>query len=98
MKKVQEKRKRSELLLEQIDKLRQIKLPPEWQVCRLDVEFKRNGFLEEHVVVVYDSLNNTFYTTNNKCIIYPEDFKYIKEGIDIMKEANKIINSPRKFN
>lgn len=83
--------KRKELLLDQVDKLRKIKLPPEWEVAKLDVEFKRKGFLGDFAVVTYDSMNNCFYTKTNKAIVYKDDEKALLEGLKIMKQANSIL-------
>lgn len=85
--------KRKELLLEQVDRLRKLKLPLEWEVAKLDVEFTRKGTCGDWATVVYDSMNNIFYVKTNKSIIYPVDWKATKEGVDIMKQANEIIKS-----
>ncbi len=82
-----------EILMEQMDELRQMPLPPEWKVSRLEVTFEREGILGEWGSVIYDNRNDTFYVKTNKSIIYPDDTKATQEAIKIMEIANKIIKS-----
>ncbi len=86
------KNKKKDLLLEQIDELRNIKLPAGWEVARLDVEFVKPGLLQEYSQVIYDARNGVFYARTNNSIIYPEEKKVTMEAIEIMEKANKIIN------
>lgn len=82
---------KKELLLEQVDRLRKLKLPPEWEVAKLDVIFVRSGVLGDYATVIFDSLNGVFYAKTNKAIVYPNDVNALKEAINIMKQANTII-------
>lgn len=84
---------RKELLLEQVEKLREIKLPEKWEVAKLDVTFKRRSGedMYKDAEVVYDSLNNTFYVKTAKSIVYESEKKPMLEAIEIMEKANKII-------
>lgn len=97
MKKEKQKQKQKELLIEQISKLREMKLPEKWKVARLDVEFKREGFGDAWGVVCYDSTHDTFYFKGNRgMFMYPSDIQVVNEGIEIIREANKIIGSKKK--
>jgi len=92
MKKLSENKVNSnELLIDTIKKLRNIKLPDKWSVCKLDVTFERDGVSGGYATVIYDYRNDVFYVKTNKCIIYPEDINSVQEGIEIMKRANGII-------
>jgi hypothetical protein len=80
-----------ELMLEQVDRLRKMRLPASWKVAKLDVHFEREGYLGDYASVVYDSMNNCFYVKTNKAIVYQGDKKALVEAISIMDEANRII-------
>lgn len=84
---------RHELILEQVDKLRQLKLPPKWEVAKLDVTFKRRSGedMYKDAEVVYDSMNNTFYVKTCKSIVYEGEKEPMLEAIKVMEQANKII-------
>lgn len=90
--------KTKELLLDQVDKLRELKLPPKWEVAKLEVSFKRKSGedMYKDAEVVYDSLNGVFYVKTTKSIVYPEEVLPMNQAMSVMKEANKIINSKRK--
>lgn len=83
---------RKEILLEQADELRKLKLPPKWEVSKLDVTFRRSGFMEDYAEVIYDSTNKTFYVKTNKSIVYPDEVQTMKQAIGVMNKANAIIN------
>lgn len=87
--------KRTELLLEQVDKLRKIKLPDKWEVAQLDVVFKRKSGIDMYkdAEVIYDGMNNTFYVRTAKSIVYESEKKPMLEAIEVMEQANKIIKS-----
>jgi hypothetical protein len=91
-----DKLNRKELLLEQVDRLRQIKLPPEWEVAKLEVKFRRNGVMEDSAYVIYDSLNGNFYVKNDYGYIHPKMKKVVAESIEIMDRANSIIGAKTK--
>jgi len=82
-----------ELLLEQVDRLRKLKLPPKWEVAKLDVVFKRRSGedMYKDAEVVYDSTNNTFYVATAKSIVYESEKLPMLEAIEIMEIANNII-------
>lgn len=92
------KPRRKELLLEQVDRLRAMRLPKGWEMAKLEVVFERKGQLDEWAQVIYWNYSGepTFYVQTNKAIIYPEAVKPTMEAIEIMKRANEIINSNRK--
>ena len=87
-----------EILIEQVDKLRKMDLPPKWEVAKIEVSFKRRSGedMYKDAEVVYDSLNETFYVKTAKSIVYPEEVLPMNQAISVMKEANKIIKSKRK--
>lgn len=89
---------KKETLLEFQDKLREMKLPPHWKVSKLEVTFRREGTLGEFAEVIYWDYSGepTFYVKTNKAIVYPDDVKALREAIEVMDEANKIIGSKRK--
>ena len=80
-----------ELLIDQADDLRKIKPPPNWEVSKLDVTFRRKGFCEDYAEVIYDSMNKTFYIKTDKSIIYPSNVNTTQEAIEVMKKANNVI-------
>lgn len=83
--------------INKLAELENIKLPNEkWSLLRAEIEFKREGYLEEFATVVYDSRNATFYVKTNKAIVYPGDEPALKEALELMHKANKIINSEPK--
>lgn len=90
--------KRKELLLDQVDKLRSLKLPPKWEVAKLEVSFKRRSGEDfyKDAEVIYDDLNGTFYVKTAKSIVYPEEVLPMNQAIAVMKSANEIIGSKRK--
>lgn len=87
--------KKKELLIDQADDLRRVKLPPEWNVSKIEVTFRRRGFLENYAEVIYDSTNKTFYVKTNKSIVYPNEVNTMREAIGIMKKANDIIKETK---
>lgn len=86
-----EKTKRKELLIDQADDLRKMRLPINWEVSKLEVTFRRKGFMEDYAEVIYDSMNKTFYVKTNKSIVYPGDTKTMNEAMEVMRKANNII-------
>jgi hypothetical protein len=94
-KKTTDEKVNKELLLEDVDRLRKIKLPPGWEVAKLDVVFERRGILGEYATVIFDARNGEFYVNGNKYIVYPEDKKALIEAVNIMNKANSIIK--RKY-
>ncbi len=81
-----------ELLLEQINELKKIKLPEGWKIAKLDVVFKKSGIdMYHNGKVIYDSMNDCFYVKTQKSIVYESESKVMEEAIKIMKKANKII-------
>jgi len=88
-------KERKELVLEQVDKLRQIKLPPKWEVAKLDVVFKRRSGVDMYkdAEVVYDSMNNCFYVKTCKSIVYESEKLPMLEAIEVMEKANRIIKN-----
>ena len=88
--------KRKELLVEHADRLRKLKLPPNWEVSKLDVVFKREGLAHKYASVVYDSMNNVFYLKAENVTCYPEKVKTLLEGFSVMSKANAVIDSERK--
>lgn len=90
------KQEKKELLLEQADELRNMKLPKHWEVSKLEVTFSRRGSdMYKRANVIYDDMNHTFYVQTVKSIVYPGESKQMKEAIGVMMKANKIIKSKR---
>lgn len=85
--------KKHKLLLEQVSKLRELKLPPKWEVAKLDVVFKRvsGEDMYKDAQVVYDSRNDTFYVQTSKSIVYESEKEPMLEAIEVMEKANRII-------
>lgn len=84
---------KKELLLEQVEKLREMRLPPKWEIAKLDVTFKRisGEDMYKDAEVIYDIYNETFYVKTHKSIVYESEKKPMQEAIEIMEKANKII-------
>lgn len=86
---------KQELLMEQINKLRQIKLPPGWEIAKLDVMFKKpnSNVPIESSSVVYDARNGCFYAKTPRGYVYPKEEKEVRECLEVMSKANDIIKS-----
>jgi len=87
---------KKELLIEQVERLRKMRLPASWKVAKLDVVFERQGVHNEWASVIYDDMNKTFYVKTNKSIVYPSEKKATKEAIKIMERANTILHETSK--
>ena len=80
--------------IKELKQLESIKVPKGWEVAKLTVEFtKKNIDVPiESCAVTYDAKNKCFYAKTPRGYIYPEEIQSTVECIEIMKEANKIIN------
>lgn len=87
--------KKTELLLEQVDKLRNIKLPAGWEVAKLDVVFEKKDVsnMYKSAFVIYDDMNDTFYVKTSKSIVYESEKDSMQEAIQVMEKANNIIKN-----
>jgi len=89
-----EKPKSSELKIDIIKKLKEMKIPEGWEVAQLQVVFEKKNvpYPVDRQRVTYDSMNNCFYLqTPRQGNIYPGDMQGVIEGVEIMKKANSII-------
>lgn len=82
------------LTQEQILEIRKLKLPANWKVKKIEVEFEREGTLKDWARVEWDALSGTFMTHTNKATVYPGDEKALLEAIEIMQQANKLLPHP----
>ncbi len=86
-------RQRKNVSVKTLAQLERVNLPSdEWKLMRAEIKFERRGVLGEWASVVWDSGNNVFYVSTNKCIVYPDDQKALNEAMALMNKVNKIVN------